>query len=333
MHKNSCVRRKLVMAGLSAGSAGAFIPGVVRAQGSPWPSRPIRMVVPWPAGGLVDIAARQLASRLQTALGQPVVIENRVGAGGSLGAEHVSRAPADGHTLLFATSSLTVGAALQARPSFRPMQDLQPVALVANAPSILVAGPSIQVNSLKELLDLAHRRPGQLTYASAGIGSFAHLVVEWFKVESRIFAVHVPYTGAPGAMNDQLAGRIDFQMANITVALPHVKSGRVKALAITSRERFPGLPDTPTMIEAGIKDFEADQWLGLFGPQGLPAAVSDRLSAEVNRALVDPALREVLQQAGIQVAAPGSMASFDRLMKAEFARWQQVVRRQNLRME
>jgi len=333
MDKNASVRRRLIKASLSTSACAAFSPGLSLAQNPPWPSRPIRMVVPWPAGGLVDIAARQLASRLQTALGQPVVIENRVGAGGSVGSEHVARAAADGHTLLFATSSLTVSAALQTRASFRPMQDLQPVALVANAPSILVAGPSIQVNTVKDLLELAHRRPGQLTYASAGIGSFAHLVVERFKAENRIFAVHVPYTGAPGAMNDQLAGRIDFQMANITVALPHVRSGRVKALAITSRERFSGLPDTPTMIEAGIQDFEADQWLGLLAPQGLPAAVSDRLSAEVNRALGDPALRETLQNAGIQLATPTSTVAFDGLVKAEFARWQQVVRTQNLRMD
>ena len=343
MARSSLTRRRLINSGLAAGASASSLmmaaaPAQAQSSGtqgsaSNWPSRTIRMIVPWPAGGLVDIAARQLATRLQAALGQSVVVENRIGAGGNLGSEQAARAQADGYTLLFATSSLTVSAALQQRLAYRPMQDLQPIAHVANAPSVLVAGPSISVNSVAELLALAQRSPGKLTYASAGIGSFAHLVVERFKAQNRIFAVHVPYTGAPGAMNDQLAGRIDFQMANITVALPHVRSGRVKALAITSKERFPALPDVPTMIESGQKNFEADQWLGLLAPQGLPAGIVERLNTETHRALADPALREALERAGVRVAAPVSSLAFAQLIQEELVRWQQVVKQQGIRAE
>ena len=348
MARSSLTRRRLINSGLAVGaSASSLMMAAVRAQAqspsaqspgaqspiSNWPSRPIRLIVPWPAGGLVDIAARQVATRLQAALGQSLVVENRIGAGGNLGSEQVARAPADGYTLLFATSSLTVSAALDQRLAIRAMQDLQPIAHVANAPSVLVAGPSISVNSVAELLALAQRSPGKLTYASAGVGSFAHLVVERFKAQNRIFAVHVPYTGAPAAMNDQLAGRIDFQMANITVALPHVKSGRVKAQAITSKERFPALPEVPTMIESGQKDFEADQWLGLLAPQGLPANIVERLNTETNRALADTALREALERAGMRVASPASTPAFALLMQQDLARWQQVVKQQGIRAE
>jgi tripartite-type tricarboxylate transporter receptor subunit TctC len=304
---------------------------VVQAQD--YPAKPLRVVVPWPPGGVVDVAARQLGIRLQSALGQPVVIENRPGAGGNIGAEQVAKSAADGYTLLFTSSALTINTALQPKLPYRMFQDFEPLALVAHAPAVLVVGPTIAPASVKELVDLAKSKPGQLSYASAGVGSPAHLIGELFKSTQKIFVVHVPYTGAPGALNDQLAGRIDFQFANATVALPQIRAGRVKALAVTSSQRFPTLPQVPTMAEAGVPDFEVDQWLGLLGPRGLPKAVSERLSAEVNKVLTSAEFRLALGQAGMNTVASGTPASFDAALKQDLARWTAVVKAQGLKPE
>jgi tripartite-type tricarboxylate transporter receptor subunit TctC len=291
------------------------------------------MVVPWPAGGLVDVAARQLAGRLQAAFGQPVVVENRVGAGGAVGADAVAKAAPDGHTLLFTTSALTIGAALQAKLPYDVTKDFEPVALVAHAPSILVVGPAITPGSVKELVELARGRPGKLNFASAGNGSPAHLAGELFKSMQKIDVVHVPFTGAPAAMNEQIAGRIDFQFANVAVALPQVRGGKVKALAVTSARRFAGLPDVPTMGEAGVADFEAEQWLGLLAPRGVPPAIADRLVAEAGKALASDEFRAALIAAGMSAAAPGTAASFAAYFRDDLAKWSALIRSANIKAE
>jgi tripartite-type tricarboxylate transporter receptor subunit TctC len=317
------MNRRQLMCGIAAAiAAGA------RAQA--YPTRPIRLVVPWPAGGLVDIAARQLATRLQTALGHPVVVENKAGAGGNIGADVAAKAAPDGHTLVFTTSALTINTALQPKLPFDLVRDFQPLALVAHAPSVLVVGPSFSPGSMKELIDVARAKPGRLSYASAGVGSPAHLTGELFKSTQKLFVVHVPYTGAPAALNDQLAGRIDFQFANAAVALPQIRAGKVKALAVTSAARLPSLPQVPTMAEAGVPSFEADQWLGLLAPRGLPGAAAERLVAEVNKALGSPELRDALTQAGMTPAAAGSAAAFEAYLKQDLAKWTSVVKAQNI---
>ncbi len=303
------------------------------ASAQAFPTKPVRIVVPWPAGGLVDIAARQLGTRLQAAIGQPVVVDNRAGAGGNIGADQVAKATADGYTLLFTTSALTINSALQPKLPFNLGKDFEPLALVATAPSVLVVGPAITPGSVKELVDVAKARPGKLSYASAGIGSPAHLTGELFKTNKQVFVVHVPYAGAPAALNDQIAGRIDYQFANMTVALPQIRAGKVKALAVTSKERFPGLPQVPTMIEAGVPGFEADQWLGLLAPRGLPRLVGERLVAEVNKVLANDELRNVLLQAGMTPAAAGTSTAFEAMITQDLAKWSAVVKAQNIQPE
>ncbi|MGA1285975.1 MAG: tripartite tricarboxylate transporter substrate binding protein [Rubrivivax sp.] len=314
-----------------AGGAAALLGLPTYAQA--YPARPLRVVVPWPAGGLVDVAARQLGTRLQAALGQSVVIENRVGAGGSIGADLVAKAAADGHTLLFSTSALTINVAMGTKLPFDLRRDFEPVCLLARATSVLVVGPSFNPASVQELVQQARARPGGLSYGSAGVGSPAHLTGELLKSLLQLQVVHIPYTGAPAAMNDQLAGRLDFQFANAAVALPQVRAGKVRALAVTGTQRFAALPQVPTMIEAGVADFEADQWLGLLGPAGMPGEVRARLAMECQQALAQEDLRASLLRAGMTAAPAGTPAGFAATIEAEVARWTAVVKAANIKPE
>jgi tripartite-type tricarboxylate transporter receptor subunit TctC len=316
------IQSSIVLAGLLlAVSAGA----------QTYPSKPIRVVVPWPAGGLVDVAARQLGQRMQNTLGQPLVIENKVGAGGNIGADLVAKSAADGHTLLFTTSALTINAALRSTMPFDPVKDFERVAVVAYAPAVLVVNPNSSIRSLDDLVKAARSQPGKLSYASAGVGSPAHLMSELFKSRQNIFVVHIPYTGAPAAMNDQIAGRIDFQFANAAVALPQVKAGKVRAIAVTSTQRLSGLPDVPTMAEAGMKEFEIQQWIGLMAPQGTPAAVVNRLVSEVNTVLALNEFGQALSSSGTNSAKPGKAADFD--FKQDLAQWVGVVKAADIKPE
>jgi tripartite-type tricarboxylate transporter receptor subunit TctC len=298
-----------------------------------YPAKPVRIVVPWPAGGLVDVAARQVAVRLQAALGQPVVVDNRVGAGGVIGADLVAKAPADGYTVLLTTSGLTINAALRTRMPFDAVKDLEPVAAVGYAPSVLVVQAGSNLRTVQELVAYAKSRPGSLSYASAGVGSPAHLSAELFKSQLGLFAVHIPYTGAPAAMNDQIAGRVDFHFANTAVALPQIKAGKVRALAVTSARRLPGLPDVPTLAESAAPDFEADQWVGMLVPRGTPPAVVQRLAGEVNKALATEDLRAALAVAGMTPAAPGTPAGFSSYFRSDLAKWAGVVKAANIQPE
>lgn len=318
------IQSSIVLAGLLlAVSAGA----------QTYPSKPIRVVVPWPAGGLVDVAARQLGQRMQNTLGQPLVIENKVGAGGNIGADLVAKSAADGHTLLFTTSALTINAALRSTMPFDPVKDFERVAVVAYAPAVLVVNPNSSIRSLDDLVKASRSQPGKLSYASAGVGSPAHLMSELFKSRQNIFVVHIPYTGAPAAMNDQIAGRIDFQFANAAVALPQVKAGKVRAIAVTSTQRLSGLPDVPTMAEAGMKEFEIQQWIGLMAPQGTPAAVVNRLVSEVNTVLALNEFGQALSSSGTNSAKPGKAADFDAYFKQDLAQWVGVVKAADIKPE
>jgi tripartite-type tricarboxylate transporter receptor subunit TctC len=319
------------IATLAVGVATALMGLTAHAQS--YPTRSLRVVVPWPAGGLVDVAARQLGTRLQGALGQPVVVENRVGAGGSIGADLVAKANADGHTLLFSTSALTINVAMGTKLPFDLQRDFEPVCLLARAPSVLVVGPSFNPASVKELVEQARAQPGRLSYGSAGVGSPAHLTGELLKSLQKLHVVHIPYTGAPAAMNDQLAGRLDFQFANAAVALPQVRAGKVRALAVTGAQRFDALPEVPTMVEAGVANFEADQWLGLLAPRGLPAAARTRLAEACQQALEQQELRAALLRAGMTAATAGTPAGFEATIKAELAKWMAVVKTANIKSE
>lgn len=306
---------------------------VATAGAQTYPSKPIRVVIPWPAGGLVDVAARQLGQRMQTALGQPMVMDNKVGAGGNIGAELVAKAPADGYTLLFTTSALTMNAALRPKMPFNAVKDFERVGLVAYAPAILVVSPNSNIKSVQDLINAARSQPGKLSYASAGIGSPAHLMGELFKSRQKLFVVHVPYTGAPAAMNDQIAGLIDYQFANAAIAIAQIKSGKVRALAVTSSQRMPGLPDVPTMAEAGMDKFEVQQWIGLLAPKGTPPAVIDYLSKEVNKVLALNDFDQALSSSGTNSAKPGKPADFDAYFIKDLAQWSIVVKTANIQPE
>jgi tripartite-type tricarboxylate transporter receptor subunit TctC len=216
---------------------------------------------------------------------------------------------------------------------FDLLKDLEPIAQVATAPSVLVVGPSFNPGSVKELIDTAKKQPGKFSYASAGIGSPAHMTAELFKVRHQLFVVHVPYTGAPAAMLDQIGGRIDYQFANAAVALPQIRAGKVKALAVTSASRLPALPQVPTMAEAGVANFEVDQWLGLLAPRGLPKPIADRFSAEVAKIQGSEDFRNALLQANINPAPASSASGFETAIKQDIDKWAAVVKAQGIKPE
>jgi tripartite-type tricarboxylate transporter receptor subunit TctC len=288
------------------------------------------VIVPWPAGGIVDLAARTVGERLQSALGQTFITDNRAGAGGVTGADVVAKAAPDGHTLVFTTSALNMNAALGGKLPFDVSQDFEPVAVVAYAPGILVAHPGLGVRTTQELIALAKARPGKLSYASAGNGSPAHLSAELFKSMLGLDILHVPYKGAPPAMIDQIAGRVDIQFANPAVALPQIKAGKLVALAVTSTLRFGPLPEVPTMAEAGVPNFEADQWLAYLAPRATPRPVVERLVREINKALAMDEVRATLAQGGMTSAAPATPAEFAAYLKKDLAKWTAVVKTANI---
>ncbi len=303
------------------------------AQAQSYPAKPIRLVVPWPAGGVVDLAARQMGIRLQAALGQPVVVENKLGAGGNIGADTVAKAPADGYTLLLTSSALTVSTAVGAKMQFDAVKDLERVALVGYAPSVLVVSAASKIQTVQELIKAARAQPGALSYASAGVGSPAHMTGELFKSRKELFILHIPYTGAPAAMTDQIAGRIDFHFSNAAVALPQIKAGKVRALAVTSAQRMASLPQVPTMMEAGVEKFEADQWLGLLAPKGTPSEVVQKLAAEVNKVLAQEEFSAALVNAGMSAAKPGKPEGFEAYFRHDLAQWAAVVKSAGIKPE
>lgn len=298
-----------------------------------YPSKPIRVIVPWPAAGIVDIAARTVGERLEKSLGQNVVIENRPGAGGMLGAEFASRAAPDGYTIALTSSALTMNAALQPERSLEVLRQFDPVVIVAFAPSILVVHPSIPVRSVRDLVALARRDPGKLTYASAGTGSPAHLFTELFKSMLALQLVHVPYKGAPQAMIDQIAGRVDIQFANAAVGLPQIAAGKLRPLAVTSAARFAPAPEVPTMAEAGVANFEADQWLGALVPRGTGRPVIDRLSSGVNKVLAADTTRRLLLDKGMSPDGRSTPESFVRYLQQELSKWTRVVEKAQIKLD
>ena len=298
-----------------------------------YPTRPVRVIVPWPAGGIVDLAARTVGERLQSSLGQPFLTDNRAGAGGVTGADAVAKAVPDGYSLVFTTSALNMNAALRGKLPFDVTQDFEPVAVVAYAPGILVVHPGLGVKTVQELIALAKARPGKLSYASAGNGTPAHLSAELFKSMLGLDMLHVPYKGAPPAMIDQIAGRVDVQFANPAVALPQIKAGKLLALAVTSTRRFGPLPEVPTMAEAGVQNFDADQWLAYLAPRGTPRPVIDRLVGEINKALGMDEVRATLAQGGMTAAPPATPAEFATYLKKDLAKWSAVVKAANIQAD
>ncbi len=298
-----------------------------------YPDRPVKLIVPWPAGGLVDIAGRVTSKTLQTSLSQPFIVDNKLGAGGILGADSVAKAPADGYTLLLTTSALNINNAIRISQPYDVANDFVPISLIAWSPFVLVASQSLGVTSVQELIQLAKSKPGKLTYASAGVGSPAHLSGELFKTMAGIDILHVPYKGAPQAMTDLISGQVDLLFANSSVALTQIKASKVRPLAVTSLQRYKGLPDVPTMNEAGVAKFEADQWLCIFAPAGTPPAVQVLLRNEFEKSLNNIEVRSTLEQNGLSVAAASTQAELAAFLKQDREKWVRVVKSANIPRE
>jgi len=300
------------------------------AQG--FPSRPVRIVVPFPPGGGTDVVARAVAPAMSQTLGQPVIVENRAGAGGNIGTEAVAKAAPDGHTLLVASAATAINNTLAKNVSWQLSRDFAPVVLLVINQSLLVAHPSLPANNVKELIALARAKPGRITFGSYGNGSSAHLIGELFKMMAGVDLLHVPYKGAAPAVNDLLGGQVDLVFADVAAVLPHVKSGRLKALGIGSSRRFDGLPDVPTISEAGVPGFEAGGFLGLVAPAGTPAAAIDALNAAAVKSLSVPEVRERLVGLA-SIPMGGSPEQFGQHLRAEVDKWAKVIRAGDIRLD
>jgi tripartite-type tricarboxylate transporter receptor subunit TctC len=304
-----------------------------RASAQAYPARPIRLVVPSTAGaGVTDIMARLVGQKLGESLGQQVVVDNRPGASGILGSELVAKAPNDGYTLLIANVSLIVNPYLYARMPYDPLADFMPITMVNTAPQQLVVHPSVPATTVAELVTYAKTRPGQLNYGSGGLGSTPFLAAELFKSITGIDVVHVPYKGGGPAIAELVGGQLTFMIENVPGTMPHVKSGKLRALAITSTQRSPLAPDLPTMIEAGVPGYEMDAWNAIFAPKGTPPDILARLHAELVRVLRGPEMKEQCAALGAEPIGntPDELAAF---LKADKARWGEIIQARGIKPE
>jgi len=297
-----------------------------------FPSKPVKIVVPYAAGGPADLLARQVAEKLGPRLGQPVVIENKPGAGGHSGAEQVAKGPADGYTLVLATIAHNGAVALYPKLRYDPTQELKPVILLAEAPSILIVKQDLPVKSVQELLALAKSQPGKLTYGSAGNGSAMHMAAELFRYMTKVDYVHVPYRGGAPAMADLLGGQIDMLFESLGTAHPQLKTGKVRALAVTGTSRSASLPDVPTVAEAGVPGYSSVPWYTLSVASGTPAAVVNKLNAEINAVLKDKDLVQRWEGLGI-VALGGSPADAATRNQVETEKWTAVIKAAHIKLD
>jgi len=300
-----------------------------------WPSsgsarpRALRIVVPYAAGGGTDILARHLADALGKELDEPVIVDNRPGAGTNIGADYVAKSAPDGTTLLMGDMALSVNPSLFKHMPYDPERDLQPIATVATAPLVLIVNPRVQAANVKELVALARSAPGAVSFASAGLGSPPHIAGELFRTTIGADMTHVPYKGVGPALNDVIGGQVSMLFTGLSSALQQIRAGKVRALAITGTHRVPGLPDVPTMAEAGFPDIDVTSWWGLFGPKGLPQDQAEKLSAAVKRALGESAVRSRLAALSIDASYSSGAKLGDRL-KAETRRWAEVLRKADI---
>jgi tripartite-type tricarboxylate transporter receptor subunit TctC len=308
--------------------ATAVVATAANAQAA-WPAKPIHIVVPFTPGGSTDILARSIGAELNKAWGQAVIIDNVPGAGGSLGADRVAKAPADGYTLLMGhIGTLAVTPSIYPKLPYDPLKSFAPVAWVARVPNVLAVNPKVKAANLSEFLALARSQPGRLNYASGGNGSAAHIAMEYLKLKSGTFVVHVPYRGTAPAVNDVIAGQVDAIFTGAPAVMPFVKSGQLRALAVSSPKRLQSLPDLPTVAESGVKElagFEADQWYGIVAPAGTPQEVVAKLNAQINASLNAPVMKTRLQAEGAE-ATPATPEVFGRLIASEIERWRPVVK-------
>lgn len=292
----------------------------------PYPSRAVKVVVPYPAGSTPDIVARTLATKLQAAFGQPFVVDNRPGAGGNIGADAVAKSAPDGHTLLVAVNGpVAVNKYLYREMPYDPDKDLVPISLLASSPQMLVVSPTVGVDTFKAFIEHVRLNPGRLSYGSVGSGSASHLTMELLKSDAGLFVVHIPYRGFPPAVTDMLAGNIHAMFAIIPAVLPQVKAGKMRGLAVTGLKRSPLAADVPSVAELGYPQLESLAWIGLLAPAGTPQPVVSRLNEEAARALHAPDAQDSLGKQGFDVVA-GTAADFSAWIQTESAKWSRVIR-------
>lgn len=321
----SQARRRLLAAGVALATTLAGVSGAAFAQNN-YPTKPITMIVPFSAGGTTDILARIVGLQLGKALGQPVVIDNRPGAGGNIGASLAAKAPGDGYTLFMGTiGTHAINQSLYSKLPYDPVKDFAPITRVAMVPNLVVANPNVPVKSIKELIAYVKANPDKLSYGSSGSGSSMHLSGELFNSMTGLHIQHIPYKGSAPAVNDLLGNQIGLMFDNMPSSYPHVKAGKLRAIAVTSAKRSPALPDVPTVAEAGVPGYEATSWFALYATGGTPKPIVDRLNAEVVKILAMPEVRQQMAGQGAEPhpEKPEQLAAF---MKAETAKWAKVVK-------
>jgi len=321
-----CVTRMLAVSVCMLFAAG-------HAYAQAWPTKPIRMILPFPPGGTTDILGRVAAQKLSEALGQQVVPDNRPGAAGNIGTEFVAKAPPDGYTLVTAPgSTLTIHPSLYSKLGFDPLRDFAPVTILAAVPNALVVHPSLPVRNVKDLIALAKAKPGQLNYASTGAGQSTHLSMELFKTMARVNIVHVPYKGSAPAVTDLLGGHVLLMFDNMPSALPHVKAGKLRAVAVSTLKRSPVAPDIPTVAESGLPGFEVSVWFGVLAPAKTPQPVVERLNQILVKALHTAEVRERLSTQGAEPIA-NTPDQFTQQMKRDIAKWAKVVKDADIKLD
>ncbi len=320
---------------LTAAAGLALAPGWLRAQSGPFPNRPIRMVVPLPPGGSPDYLSRLLAERLPPVLGQPIVVENKPGAGGTIGREIVARAAPDGYTLGMTESAHVLSASLGAKLPYDPIRDFEPIALTGMIPFVLAVNASFPAQTLNEFIAAARARPGTLTYGTAGIGSPHQFAAELLATMSGVQFVHVPYKGSAGIIPALLANEIGFTIGAVNSLLPHFRSGKLRALGVASSNRSAVIPDVPTIAEAGpLPGYAVDIWLGVLAPAGTPRPIVERLNVEINRVIGDPQIvRERMLPVGLEPVTPGSPERFLEVMRSDLEKYTKVARDAKMKAE
>jgi tripartite-type tricarboxylate transporter receptor subunit TctC len=300
----------------------------------PYPSRPLKVILPVPAGGYYDTVTRIVSQRLAERLGQPVVVENRVGAGGVVGTVHAAGQPADGYTLLFnGIGAMSIFPSLHAKLAYDPVRDFEPIILLSTVPNILVVNPSVPARSVGELAELARARPGEVTYASNGVGTTQHLAAEMFATAKGLKLNHIPFNGSAPAVTAMLGGQTMLLFGVATDVMPHVRAGKLRALAVASEKRMQALPDVPTTAQAGVPGVEIEIWLAAFAPKGTPRELVTRLNGEIGKVLEMPDVRERIAQDGIGEVKGGTPGELASLVRSEIAKWAKVVKASGARVD
>jgi tripartite-type tricarboxylate transporter receptor subunit TctC len=317
--------KRLALRGAMILGVAALLPALALAQAA-YPSKPVHIVVPFPPGGSTDLLARRLGEKLSVAWGQPVIVDNRAGAGGTVGADYVAKSAPDGYTLLMGvTGSNAISGALYPKLPYDVVKDFAPVSLVVSSPLVLVSRPGFEAKTVKELVAMSKAKPGSVSFGSPGNGTSMHLTGEMFKLAAHVSMLHIPYRGSAGALTDLMGGQIDTMFGDFLVVWPQIRSGKLAAIAVTSSQRHKMLPDVPTIAESGYPGFEALSWQGLFAPAATPPAIVAQLNREVNKALTSPEIQEYFSASGFTLGG-SSAPEFKAFVEAEAGKWGRIVR-------